>query len=534
MLFVVQEKDEPFPADLLGTEFVLLRRDSWDDYGFKTTFSVEVYHPSKEMNDIGTVKVLRKGQQGGYTLLPARSFEELGVLYCALGQSLSYYEALYALGPSVYRRILSGLRDVVFRPSIRGAFLEEPGFETSLERFGSSARAIEDAAYLFSDSDSDAAAAAADNEGSEVRLSFASNVGGSTFTTDFVFNDVDALPARINAVIGYNGTGKTRLLANLAMVAHADLPLRSRNSFADRYGRFVSNGKHRFGAVVVISYSAFDTFEVPGRDAMEIERLVRSGDVFGYVYCGLRKFSDSQQVEQRKSHRALDSSEAHTLKSIGEISNDFFDALARTAKDVRRRTLLAEALKPIIAEPSFARLGVSLDLLNQDGFRRQVFPALSTGHKIVLNIVTHLAAHLERQSLVLLDEPESHLHPPMLAALLQGVNVLLSHRDSFAVIATHSPVVLQEVPRRYVRVLRRQDNRTLVHDPEIETFGENVGALTRYVFDLDNTMSDYHSTLDRLARSLSMSEIDLLFGGEGMSAQARAYVRAVQRAQEKL
>ena len=45
----------------------------------------------------------------------------------------------------------------------------------------------------------------------------------------FVTVEQPHFPGRINAIIGYNGTGKTQLLANLALVANADLGIRNRD-----------------------------------------------------------------------------------------------------------------------------------------------------------------------------------------------------------------------------------------------------------------------------------------------------------------
>lgn len=48
---------------------------------------------------------------------------------------------------------------------------------------------------------------------------------------------------------------------------------------------------------------------------------------------------------------------------------------------------------------------------------------------------------------MLIDEPEGHLHPPLLSAFVRALSELLVNRNGVAIIATHSPVVLQEVPR---------------------------------------------------------------------------------------
>jgi predicted ATP-dependent endonuclease of OLD family len=71
--------------------------------------------------------------------------------------------------------------------------------------------------------------------------------------------------------------------------------------------------------------------------------------------------------------------------------------------------------------------------------------------------VTRLVESVEERTLVLLDEPESHLHPPLLSAFVRALSDLLVNRNGAAIIATHSPVVLQEVPRECVWRLRDVD-----------------------------------------------------------------------------
>ena len=80
---------------------------------------------------------------------------------------------------------------------------------------------------------------------------------------------------------------------------------------------------------------------------------------------------------------------------------------------------------------------------------------MSSGHAIVLLTVTKLVETVEEKTLVLLDEPESHLHPPLLSAFTLALSDLLVNRNGVVIIATHSPVVLQEVPKSCVSILRR-------------------------------------------------------------------------------
>lgn len=44
---------------------IALRRDSWDDFGFKTSFRLEYIDPNGQKSTIGTVKIACIGQKPG-------------------------------------------------------------------------------------------------------------------------------------------------------------------------------------------------------------------------------------------------------------------------------------------------------------------------------------------------------------------------------------------------------------------------------------------------------------------------------------
>ena len=141
-------------------------------------------------------------------------------------------------------------------------------------------------------------------------------------------------------------------------------------------------------------------------------------------------------------------------------------------------------------------------------------------------MIASLVAHATRKSLVLFDEPETHLHPPLVAALMHAVRIVLEEKNAFAICATHSPVVLQETLARHVRIVRRIGDRFEVLTPDMETFGENVGILTYGTFGLTATATDFHEVLDLLIEGFSsVEEINTLFTSR-LSGQSLAYVLA--------
>lgn len=489
---------------------VILRRDSWDDFGFKTLFDAELYMHGQEAVELGQVKIMRRDAPKGTTELPGSQFSQLGPEYCSLGQTAEYYAKLAELPARTRKEYLLAMRDAAFDRDIRREFMGKEAWEASLTRFGPALHALKVGKNLV--------------EGVKRTVGLASfayvREGVSPLTVDFSFDDRAELPGRSNVIIGYNGVGKTHLLANIARAA-------SEGGVVDGEGGALVGQDATFGAVIAVSYSAFDDFLLPqdktrGQDEDVFARNKGRTELFGYVYCGLRRVDESPSRS--------DLIERRELKSLDEIEQELLNALERARhKVIDDRRILADCLELLEQEPSFGRIGVLPSTWLEVGAKPgEEIRLLSTGHKIVLNIVAQLAAHLKPRSIVLLDEPETHLHPPLLAAMLRVLQRLLDVHDSFMIIATHSPVVLQEVPARSVRVLTRFGDSADVEPPEIETFGANVGTITRHVFSLDNSATDYQGVLADLAARLTLDEIEELFA-DGMSDQARALVLRAKR-----
>lgn len=469
---------------------VILRRDSWDDFRFKTSFEVEVVRPVGDIVHLGLVKILRAGQLEGPTPFEANEFEALGNDYCSLGQDIEYYEKLAALPDEERVAFLRSIRDAATDSAIAATFEREAGWGTSLLRFGQAEHTLASASSLFDGS-----------EPSEGVVSFTHRSRDLGTEIHFDFDDLNALPGRCKVLIGYNGVGKTRLLADLARAT----------SKVGQSPELQGESESLFSAVVAVSYSAFDTFELPPTSGPKNNGL---GDTdgasttthFGYTYCGLRLLENGQASSQ--------------LKSIHELTVELSSAF-RTAC-TRDSNALSQALGDLEQDPSFGRSGLRLSEWVEVGeLPYEKLVMFSAGQKIVINIVVQLVAHLRKRSLVLIDEPETHLHPSLLAALLRATQRLLDGFDSFAIIATHSPIVLQEVPAKDVQVIERFGTIVRAVSPQLETFGAGLGELTHEAFGLDNSVSDYRTVIRELAKKLSLEELEELFP-LGLSSQARA------------
>lgn len=107
---------------------------------------------------------------------------------------------------------------------------------------------------------------------------------------------------------------------------------------------------------------------------------------------------------------------------------------------------------------------------------------LSSGELVMLQFAAQAIASIETGSLLLLDEPETHLHPNFVSDFMDLLQELLKQTRSIAIIATHSAYIVREVPRRRVNILRRTDEGIEVVRPRLQTFGSNVDAVSQFVF----------------------------------------------------
>lgn len=243
-----------------------------------------------------------------------------------------------------------------------------------------------------------------------------------------------------------------------------------------------------------------------------------------YVYVGLRELSAGSSTYQLKSPERIDDEFVAALRDI-ERSDDLleFGTVAKT-----RASIFLSAMDVLLGDPSFETITRTTRRMRQaNRFQRlrQVFPGLSTGHKAAMNVVAALCARLRRNGLVLLDEPEAHLHPPLVSTLLRVVRDLLDTFEANAITATHSPVVVQETLGDHVLRFRRIDNRTVWHALESQSFGENLAALSRDAFGLPAERADFVGVLSRLVNDdRSFEEIEQLFGKRRLSSPARAQV----------
>jgi len=497
MRFIVIEKGAELPG-YVG-RFIALIADKWDDHGFVTMFRSVLVDGGAAYYELGQVKIAFQRQETGvptWSQLPSE-FEVLPARFFSLGVSVEYYEEISKLSSPMKDEYLMGLRDVVaFKEILNRAVVEEV-FNTSLLRGVSLGSVRSQYRRVL--------------RGGDVHVGYAfcyvgeSRDGLTHIQLDFDVSSESLPPSNIHAIIGRNGVGKTTVLNAIVQAVRRNVPpclyQRDWRGIRPLYANY-------FSGAVLVSFSAFDPFEPP------VEQIEQNAGAFIH-YIGLKASIGYEGA----------------LKSRERLRVEFCESLLECLKDNQKKLRWLNAIQTLESDENFKEVGL-VDLIGMEGpvldqQARQKFWSLSSGHAIVLLSITKLVEAVEEKTLVLIDEPEGHLHPPLLSAFVRALSDLLSDRNGLAILATHSPVVIQEIPRSCVWKVDRRGEAISAIRPDVETFGENVGVLTREVFGLEGADTGYRALLAAaVAEGLNYHEIMNRFDG-CLGHEARAVLRAL-------
>jgi predicted ATPase len=498
-----------------------LNTDSWDDWGkYRTQFYLTVIDPKGEKHGIGQVKIGSRGLKphASGPNLPAghrfpnldEDFTQLDDKCFSLGQDEEYYSNLDALGDPIREQVLIALKDVAWDIERWKWAQDEYVMGESLLR--SITRSTVEGQFRRM--------ARGDARVTRYEFSYSPpkrlGDGAPPFQLIFCVDPESPIPTNVHVLIGRNGVGKTRLLSLMTKA------LVAKDASAKQSGKFElsESGRNsgKFANVVAVSFSAFDEAEMlPDRDS--------SSDALGFSYIGLRGWTSDSPTASIKP------------KSPQALATEFGNSLKECRIGARRRRW-TEVIGILQSDPVFnaAQLTemIEADLSNKEELESvlKTFKALSSGHKIVLLTLTRLVEKVEERTLVLIDEPEGHLHPPLLSAMTRAISELLVKRNGVAIVATHSPIILQEVPKSCVWIINRILTSAKAERPTIETFGESIGILSREVFQLELSQSGYHRILDDIRRLAETYDDAIELLGHQLGAEGKAVLRAMYLSNE--
>lgn len=498
-------------VDVEPGDYVLIE-DDWDDwFTYETKYQLYLFSPDDngQWNNIGPLKIgqlnMSKGQRRA--AIP-KQFERLDKEFFSLGQKDSYYEAAVELG--LVEQLLRSLNDIAFDNQIFRKVRREEVTRVSLLRtvkettiLGNFSRIITGSVPLTAYNFKYTGPKQLSYEHEPIQLDFKVEPGSNP-------------PSNIHVLIGRNGIGKSFILNAMirALVTDAD-DEETDGKFTDE--DLLAAEGNLFSAVVSVTFSAFDKFE-----PLTERQATREGVTYAYV--GLKN--------KRRNAR-----EDPGVKDLSALAREFSVSAQKCVSDGRLKRW-QRALDMLESDPIFriAQISELADIDDIEEFKKIAasrFRNLSSGHKIVLLTITKLVELVRERSLVLLDEPEAHLHPPLLSAFVRALSDLLNNRNGVAIVATHSPVVLQEAAANCTWHLERHNTLMVAYRPEAETFAENVGILTHRVFGLEVEEAGFYNLIrDTVIEEGEYDEVMRKYSGQ-IGSEGRGLIRSLIALQNK-
>lgn len=496
------------PGDLLSNYILIWpSRDTWNDFGHRSLVKYEIkVDRAREPLSLTTdahIGFLSSEKMNGRDKLEeiVTAANELVVaagpehhFFTMLPSMESYRAIVKAFGAKLAVQILRAARDIVALKGVRGinwweGAIKSDIFAMSFLRNSEAYFAFKNAAPILSGLDQEELGRLSPFLHARFSLSGFEN----EHELSFKFDHSGVLPKRMAVVIGKNGVGKSSTLRHIAQAAlygrsgltetpDGGRPIISRLlAFAptnEAESVFPSGGRGK----PRIWYKRFALNRSNNAEQDEwlsdlVIQLARSNSTikdrsrWDIFWTSLKALSNSSQLALRRKEKGAQCIHLSQLRLMGEQKS------LQSWSDIQTRQ---DPIRVVDGES---------------------FP-LSSGEISFMRFAAQVSLYIENGTLLLLDEPETHLHPNFISQFSALLDSLLKQTGSAAILATHSSYFVREVFREQVSILRK-DSGGYVHVeiPRLRTFGGDVGAISQHVFGDDGPSLLAQEVLDRLVSS---------------------------------
>ncbi|WP_258045384.1 AAA family ATPase [Escherichia coli] len=468
-------------------------RSDWNDFGYLSRVEISIFN-KKECKDIislngyigflnseeernGKAELIRRVKKKEESNLKDEGFND----YFVMLQDMNNYRRLVRFfGVNESKNILNFINDVVSKKSdasaenLRKKAISSDIFNKSFIRESESYFTFKNAGTVLSGIQYEELG----NLSQHIKISYSNKVNEEDVSYVFNFDHEHDLPKRISIIIGENGVGKSQTLREIALAA--------------------IKGKDNLVAVV-------DSNGVSIEERIQISRLI----AFSPTNESKCSFPTDKRIKSLIWYKRL----TLNRESKSKLNlNDLIVQLARSNDAIgynQRWNIFVDALSVLNSNNDLViKCGgenspfVKLNELNSRGeesrlslyseiilsgeplrlIENKCYP-LSSGEISFIKFCVQVCLYIENGTLLLIDEPETHLHPSFINKFMALLDNLLEKTGSSAIIATHSVYLVREVFKEQVTILRRRDDGVIVSEkPRLSTFGANIGNISYFVF----------------------------------------------------
>jgi energy-coupling factor transporter ATP-binding protein EcfA2 len=507
------------------TLIIKLRNPNWNDFGFNYHATATIHYKSEPLDfELYFIPINRRGN--GFNQLSEAPPGEISDYVSLLREPETYKDLALHLEASDYTELLIALNELSALKHLNLIAPADLNNIAALEPFRQGVlRATR--AYLSLARGYEGSYVAETCGDARVNFSFSMLLPGTNefLRLAFEYKDHIFFEDRIHCLIGVNGVGKTQVLSGMigsiaqrcgemnqsSPKPHLLYPSKSPIERADR-SVDLPEGFY-FNRVISYCSDMSTTLPLPGKPSSFEYHIFNSADE-----------NSSSNYGESMSHlllnilRDANSPFSQRAWEILHTSLDGLIPLDRLAIPVTRECPPEHYFTDELGDRwcfihKISGEKRSLDIYGTVDSSRPpaIFSsihnlpiALSSGQRAMFRFALHFLTHAEYGSLLIIDEPETYLHPNLVSDYMMLLYNILTATASAAVIATHSAYVVRELPKHCVHVLQRENDIIVSRSPYLNTLGASVSEISTAVFG-DSTANAYHRKITQQLASSDLS-----------------------------
>jgi len=135
--------------------------------------------------------------------------------------------------------------------------------------------------------------------------------------------------------------------------------------------------------------------------------------------------------------------------------------------------------------------------------------SLSSGELSMFLRLYDLQSNIKTNSIVLIDEPETHLHPKWINGYVKTLLEMFGDIKCHIIIATHSPLIISDVSKNSIIGLKKKGDLISQVTIEDKTLGLNYDDVLSDVFNLQEDGAMIYEYKDLIVNALKEKKLDL-------------------------